>query len=191
MVLGCPCPLPQAMSWEKRTPSRAAKKKMFDDVTMSVALVGSWDFEVRLSWNSMSIRFCYCHRLASSLMKLSRINMINQGYYTRTTSCSAYFQGAHMRCPALVGNPFYMDHPKSWTSRYLWHNSSHGMEKRTHLRNDLLSRHVPSLKLTASLPLKIGRMGPKKKSSSYKHQFSGATVDGRNPAPPGISLKHL
>ena len=34
---------------------------------------------------------------------------------------------------------------------------------------------------TNSSPLKIDH--PKRKGSSYNHPFSGATVDGRNPAP--------
>jgi len=43
---------------------------------------------------------------------------------------------------------------------------------------------------TNTSPLKIGR-APKRKGFYSNHPFSGATVDGRNPAPPGMLNKTL
>ena len=168
------------MSWEKQIHSRPEKKSSwvttwrYHDV--SGAIVGSWDFDVRVrcgrknaaSFTKVS-EIVVCHQLYCILVRILCVSIIQD---IRGSSKIIF-------CPILVGNPFYMDHLKDkslcWSAGlpgiFYTIQISHDMEKETSILLVFLAFTVPSLKLRASLPLKIGRIPKKTSSSSFRINF--------------------
>ena len=125
-----------------------------------------------------------CRKNGNGKKAISRVFEGLVEFYTATASVFDFLgQGASSRAKAYIQDPHQKRHKHGATvgssrfenyRKFMWVLPSH-----VSIWKDSNSNKIHSLKLTASLPLKIGRLTQKERRKSSNHHFSQTKVSGR------------